>query len=76
MWPFEALPTALQYVGKALPFSYPISAFRNVLVKDASICDSSVYLAFLVTSIWFVGQLCLCCWFVREKENGKIKDKK
>lgn len=76
MWPFEALPIYLQYVGKSFPFAYPIIAFRNILVKDSTICDPSVYMAFLVTSVWIVVQLALSCWFVRDKAKRKVKDSK
>lgn len=69
------MPTLLQYVSYIFPFAYPNLAFRNIVAKNVSITDPSVYFAFLTLSIWIFGQLFLCFFFVegRDKDKDKIK---
>lgn len=76
IWPIEALPIALKCVGYLLPFALTVTAFRNVLTKNSTIHDQTVLLAFLVLSTWIAGQIILCLWFIREKDENKIKSKK
>ena len=76
MWPIEGLPFLLKCIGYVFPFALPVTAFRNILIKDSTICDQSVYLAFAIMSIWIIAQLFLGHFFIRDKEGSKRKDKK
>lgn len=70
MWPFEAMPKALQYISYVFPFAIPTIAFRGILVKNLTICDPVVYLAFLTLSVWIIVSLSLCFWLLREKTKS------
>lgn len=74
MWPFEALPEVLQYIGCMLPLAYPTTAFRNILLKNMTVVNQSVCFAFMNLTIWVTLQLTFCLWCFRDEENTK-KDK-
>lgn len=76
MWPIEGVPIVLRMIGYILPVAFPVSAFRNVLTKDSTIYDQSVYLAFLVMSGWIVTHLLLALLIIREDDDLKTKKKK
>jgi hypothetical protein len=63
------MPLALQYIGYVFPFALPTTAFRAIIVKDLTIYNPTVYMAFLILSLWCVVQLALCFWFVQDKKR-------
>lgn len=73
MWPFEALPIYFQYIGYVFPFTLPTAAFRNILAKDSSVFDSTVYLAFITLSTWIAVQVFFSFWCIREKNEIEKK---
>lgn len=76
MWPIEGLPFLLKCFGFLLPFALPVAAFRELLVKDSPITDTTVILAFVVMFMWIVVQLFLCYWFIKDKDYNAKKTKK
>lgn len=61
MFPIEQLPIALQWVSKALPLTYAVTAMRKVMILGAGIQDilpeMLILLAFGVASFAFAGHV-------------------
>lgn len=71
MWPTDGLPVFLRYIGYIFPFSYATTAFRNVLVKNSTICDHHVSMALCVLTAWIVVPTFLCFWIIKRQEDKK-----
>ena len=52
LWPMEAQPKFLQFIGYLSPFSYPGVAMRSIGFKNATIENFNVQMSFLVLIIW------------------------
>lgn len=57
IWPLEGMPKPLMWFAYALPGAMPCEALNNILHKGWSLMNSEVYVGFLVTIAWLIGQL-------------------
>lgn len=73
MWPLQGMPKILQLIGCILPFGLPVSAFRAIYFKNATICDPTVYMAFVVLAFWVFVLIFLCVVIITKSEKYKNK---
>ena len=66
-FPIEALPKALQTIGKLLPITYMADALRKLYLNEFSFSDISKDL--LILAIWFVVILAFVLWRFRLNEE-------
>jgi ABC-type polysaccharide/polyol phosphate export permease len=71
MWPIEGLPQFLRYIGYYFPFSVPITAFRNILAKNSTICNFHVYMSFVVLFSWIGVLVLLSTYFIERQEKSR-----
>ena len=70
MWPIEALPRALQFIGRLFPFAAPAVAFRSIMKKNSDFCEENVYMAFVTSSVWILVSLMLSLWCLRRSNKS------
>lgn len=73
MWPLEGMPKFLQIIGCILPFGLPVSAFRAIYFKNSTICDPTVYLAFMVLTFWVFALIFLSVVIIMKSEKYRNK---
>lgn len=69
IWPIEGLSPFLRYIGSALPFTLPTIAFRNVSVKDITLCDPSMYSAVVVQAVYITLEFCLIIFLIKRSSK-------
>jgi ABC-type multidrug transport system permease subunit len=52
IFPFEALPVPIQYVGYLVPGTLPGDALRSILLRGWGITHYSVWIGFVSAAAW------------------------
>ncbi|KYN50032.1 ABC transporter G family member 20 [Cyphomyrmex costatus] len=67
MWPMEAMPKVLRWIGYVVPTTLPSLSMRGIIYKGSSIYESEVYLGFLIILGWLILFLILTIFLVKSK---------
>ncbi|KAL4229119.1 hypothetical protein ACF0H5_012158 [Mactra antiquata] len=68
LWPIEAMPVWLRYIGYASPMTYACEAMRCILARGLDITFIAVWRGYLVSSAWCVFIVILGGIILRIKE--------
>ncbi|KAG5671813.1 hypothetical protein PVAND_001988 [Polypedilum vanderplanki] len=71
LWPIEAVPIYLRYIGYSMPFTIPIIAIRGLFFKGLTFCDHIVYLSFIIAILWTIFSFILCYFGLKIRKYHK-----
>ena len=65
------MPLYMRYFASTLPFCLPAIAVRNITAKGYTIMNRSVSISFGILSMWIVGLILLCIYFLKKKKFSR-----
>lgn len=67
MWPIEGMPVIMRKIAYALPFAYPVEAYRSISMKGWSITSPIVIYGYMICIGWSIIYILLTFYFLKRK---------